>query len=68
MVSSHVQGIYGILTEKKKICFLSWASSYIHLSWVDLGVVQGDRISSFFRWNFVLFCEEFLLKLSGFLI
>ena len=64
MVSSHVQGIYGILTEKKKICFLSWASSYIHLFWVDLGVVQGDRISSFLGEILFWFCEEFLLKLS----
>lgn len=64
MVPSHVQGIYGILTEKKKICFLSWASSYIHLFWVDLWVVQGDRISSFLGEILFWFCEEFLLKLS----
>ena len=49
---------------KKKICFLSWASSYIHLFWVDLGVVQGDRISSFLGEILYWFCEEFLLKLS----
>ena len=49
---------------KKKICFLSWASSYIHLFWVDLGVVQGDRISSFLGEILFWFCEEFLLKLS----
>lgn len=49
---------------KLKISFLNWASSYIHLFWVDLGVVQGDRTSSFFGEILFWFCEEFLLKLS----
>lgn len=48
--------------KKKRSVSLCWESSYRHLSWVDLGLVQGDRISPFFRGNFVLFCEDVLLN------
>ena len=47
MVSSHVQGIYGILTEKKKDLFFELSVKLHTLVLGGLGVVQGDRISSF---------------------
>lgn len=60
MVPSHVQGIYGILTEKKKCFFVL----RIKLQTFVMGGFRGGPRGPHppFSVNFLCVCEEFLVK------
>ena len=64
MVPSHVQGIYGILTEKKKDLFFELS---VKLHTFVLGGFRGGPRGPhllFFRWNFVLILWGIFIKIK----